>query len=212
MEYIIDGIINGVINTSLLEWIAVTFGILSVFYSMKENILVYPTGIISVVIYVYLAFNYKLYADMGVNGYYFIMSVYGWYYWTNTDGAQEQIEVTINNARENVITLLLLFISFGILAYSLIHFTDSDVPLWDASSTSFAIVGMWLMARKKLENWIAWIICDLISIPLYFYKGLVLTSFQFLIFTALAFAGYFAWRKSFRGRESELRIQNSELV
>jgi nicotinamide mononucleotide transporter len=86
--------------------------------------------------------------------------------------------------------------SFGILAYSLIHFTDSDVPYWDATTTAFAIAGMWLMARKKLENWIAWIICDLISIPLYFYKGLVLTSFQFLIFTALAFAGYFAWKKS----------------
>jgi nicotinamide mononucleotide transporter len=78
----------------------------------------------------------------------------------------------------------------------LINFTDSDVPFWDAATTAFAILGMWLMARKKLENWIAWIITDLISIPLYFYKGLVLTSFQFLIFTVLAVMGYFAWKKS----------------
>lgn len=196
MQPIIDGVINGVIQTSGLEWIAVICGVASVIYSMRENILVYPTGIISVLIYVYLAFQYKLYADMGVNGYYFIMSVYGWHYWTNTDGGKEQVSVTINTFKENIYALGILFVSFGLLVFILINFTDSDVPVWDATTTAFAILGMWLMARKKLENWIAWIITDLISIPLYFYKGLVLTSFQFLIFTVLATMGYFAWKKS----------------
>lgn len=196
MQPIIDGVINGVIQTSMLEWVAVICGVASVYYSMRENILVYPTGIVSVLIYVYLAFQYKLYADMGVNGYYFVMSVYGWYFWTNTDGAKEQVSVTLNSAKENLYSLALLFGSFGLLFFVLINFTDSDVPAWDAATTAFAILGMWLMARKKLENWIAWIITDLISIPLYFYKGLVLTSFQFLIFTVLATMGYFAWKKS----------------
>lgn len=197
MEYIIDGIINGIIQTTALEWIAVITGLMSVWYSMKENILVYPTGIISVLIYVYLAFMYKLYADMGVNFYYFVMSVYGWYYWVHPkDGSRDQVPVTINNQKENLITLALLFGSFVLLYFGLSNFTDSDVAFWDATTTSFAIAGMWLMARKKIENWIAWIITDLISVPLYFYKGLVLTSFQFLIFTGLAFAGYFAWKKS----------------
>ena len=196
MQSIFDGIVNGVIQTSGLEWIAVICGVASVIYSMRENILVYPTGIVSVLIYVYLAFEYKLYADMGVNGYYFVMSVYGWYYWTNTDGNKDQVPVTINSLRENFYSVGILAGSFGILVFVLINFTDSDVPFWDATTTSFAILGMWLMARKKLENWIAWIITDLISIPLYFYKGLVLTSFQFLIFTVLATMGYFAWKKS----------------
>jgi nicotinamide mononucleotide transporter len=196
MQPIIDGIINGVIQTSALEWTAVICGVASVIYSMRENILVYPTGIISVLIYVYLSFEYKLYADMGVNGYYFVMSVYGWYYWTNTDGNKDQVPVTINSLRENFYSVGILAGSFGILVFVLINFTDSDVPFWDATTTSFAILGMWLMARKKLENWIAWIITDLISIPLYFHKGLVLTSFQFLIFTVLATMGYFAWKKS----------------
>jgi len=196
MQPIIDGIINGVIQTSMLEWIAVTCGVASVVYSMRENILVYPTGIISVLIYVYLAFQYKLYADMGVNGYYFVMSVYGWYYWTNTEGQKEQIAVTINTYKENIYSIGILLGSFAILVFVLMNFTDSDVPIWDATTTAFAILGMWLMARKKLESWIAWIITDLISIPLYFYKGLVITSFQFLIFTVLATMGYFAWRKS----------------
>lgn len=196
MQSIIEGIVNGIYQTSGLEWVAVICGVASVIYSMRENILVYPTGIISVLIYVYLAFEYKLYADMGVNGYYFVMSVYGWYYWTNTDGNKDQIPVTINSLRENFYSVGIMAGSFGILVFVLINFTDSDVPFWDASTTAFAILGMWLMARKKLENWIAWIITDLISIPLYFYKGLVLTSFQFLIFTILATMGYFAWKKS----------------
>ena len=197
MNYLIDGIINGVLATSALEWIAVATGLMSVWFSMKENILVYPTGIVSVLIYVYLAFNYQLYADMGVNGYYFVMSVYGWYHWKNTNDAdRDQIPVTTNSTKEWVFSAAIVILSFGILLFVLKSFTDSDVPIWDAATTAFAILGMWLMAEKKLENWIAWIITDLISIPLYFYKGLVLTSFQFLIFTGLATAGYFAWKKS----------------
>ncbi|HCT52761.1 MAG TPA: nicotinamide mononucleotide transporter [Balneola sp.] len=196
MHPIIEGIIDGVIQTSALEWIAVICGVASVIYSMRENILVYPTGIVSVLIYVYLAFVYKLYADMGVNGYYFVMSVYGWYYWTNTDGKKDQIPVSINSFKENIYSVAILLGSFGLLVFILKNYTDSDVPIWDATTTAFAILGMWLMARKKLENWIAWIITDIISIPLYFHKGLVLTSFQFLMFTVLATMGYFSWKKS----------------
>ncbi|MEX2604147.1 MAG: nicotinamide riboside transporter PnuC [Gracilimonas sp.] len=197
MEYIIDGIINGILHTTMLEWIAVTAGLMSVWFSMKENILVYPVGIISVLIYVYLAFQYKLYADMGVNFYYFIMSIYGWYYWIHPKNKErEQVPVTVNNRKEHFITITIFVVSFGLLYWGLTHLTDSDVAFWDALTTGFAISGMWLMARKKLENWIAWIITDTISVPLYFYKGLVLTSFQFLIFTGLAVAGYLAWKKS----------------
>jgi nicotinamide mononucleotide transporter len=202
MEHIIEGIINGILQTTLLEWIAVATGLTSVWFSMKENIWVYPTGIVSVLIYVYLAFEYKLYADMGVNFYYFVMSVYGWYYWIHPkDKSQAQVPVTVNSRNENFFTIGLMLVSFGILYFGLSNFTDSDVAFWDPTTTSFAIAGMYLMARKKLENWIAWIITDLISIPLYFYKGLVLTSFQFLIFTILAFAGYIAWRNSLKERE-----------
>jgi nicotinamide mononucleotide transporter len=202
MSYIIEGIVNGIYQTTALEWIAVITGLMSVWHSMKENILVYPTGIISVLIYVYIAFQYKLYADMGVNAYYFVMSVYGWYYWIHPkNDSREQVAVTINDQRENLITVALLLSSFGILYFVLTNFTDSDVPFWDSTTTSFAIAGMWLMARKKLESWVAWIITDLISIPLYFYKGLVLTSFQFLVFTGLAFAGYLAWKRSLQSED-----------
>ncbi|MEO1023162.1 MAG: nicotinamide riboside transporter PnuC [Bacteroidota bacterium] len=194
--------------TSPIEWIAVIAGLASVWFSLKENILVYPTGILSVVIYVWLAFQYKLYADMGVNGYYFVMSVYGWYHWTKTDSERDQIPVTTNSVREHLLSLALLAGSFGVLVFILSRFTDSDVPVWDAATTCFAITGMWLMARKKLESWVAWIITDFISIPLYFHKGLVLTSVQFVIFTVLAFGGYMAWKRSLM---RELTRQNQKL-
>ncbi len=207
MQAIIESIITGVAQTSTLEWVAVITGLMSVWFSMKENILVYPTGIISVLIYVYFGFNYQLYADMGVNSYYFVMSVYGWYHWKDTgDDSREQIPVTTNSNKEWLVSIVLLVGSFLILVFVLINFTDSDVPIWDATTTCFAILGMWLMARKKLESWIAWIITDLISVPLYFYKGLVLTSVQFLIFTGLAFAGYIAWKKSLENQSIKSEI------
>lgn len=205
---LIQQFVSGVMMTSPIEWIAVIAGLASVWFSLKENILVYPTGILSVVIYVWLAFQYKLYADMGVNGYYFVMSVYGWYHWTKTDSERDQIPVTTNSVREHLLSLALLAGSFGVLVFILSRFTDSDVPVWDAATTCFAITGMWLMARKKLESWVAWIITDFISIPLYFHKGLVLTSVQFVIFTVLAFGGYMAWKRSLM---RELTRQNQKL-
>lgn len=184
------------LQTTPLEAIAVFFGLLSVWYSKQENILVYPTGIVSVLIYVYITLEYKLYADTGINTYYFIMSVYGWYNWTNTRSESAQIPITTMSRSEWLVSAVFLVASFGIISWVLRAFTDSDVPFWDATTTSFALVGMWLMARKKLENWIAWIITDLISIPLYFYKGLPFTSFQFIVFTVLATWGYFSWKKT----------------
>ncbi|MEQ9309293.1 MAG: nicotinamide riboside transporter PnuC [Balneolaceae bacterium] len=202
MQPIIDGIISGIYQTTALEWIAVSTGLMSVWFSMKENILVYPTGIISVLIYIYLTFQTKLYADAGVNSYYFVMSIYGWYHWKNTGDDRDQIPITKNNRKEWIISAGILVSSFILLFFALSTFTDSDVPFWDATTTCFAITGMWLMAQKKLEHWIMWIITDLISIPLYFYKGWVLTSFQFLFFTALAIAGYIAWKKSINNTQS----------
>lgn len=196
MEEIFKVLWDQFIQLNGLEAIAVLFGLLSVWFSMKENILVYPTGIISVVIYIYITFNYKLYADTGINFYYLVASIYGWYYWTHTGDNRPQVRITLLTKAEWWITIGLALGSFAIIRFGL-DFTDSDVPNWDSITTTTAIVGMWLMARKKLENWIAWIITDLIAVPLYFYKELYLTSFQFLVFTILATMGYFAWKKNY---------------
>jgi nicotinamide mononucleotide transporter len=181
--------------TSWYEAVAVIAGIASVYFSWKENILVYPTGILSVLIYVYITWQFGLFADAGVNFYYFLMSVYGWYHWTHTDDASEQIPITTNSRNENLLSLAIFSLSYVVLVFLLISFTNSNVPYWDSLTTSAAITAMWLMARKKIEHWIFWVLCNLTSIPLYIYKGLPFTSFQFVVFTVLAIAGWVAWRK-----------------
>lgn len=201
MQEIWEGIWQGLQQMSGLEVTAVIFGLLSVLFSRYNNILVYPTGIVSVIIYVWICFEYKLYADMGINAYYFVMSVYGWYVWSRKDGQRNLVPISTNNRKEHFISFALTAVIFVVLAYVLSSFTDSDVPYWDAATTSVACTGMWLMARRKVENWVAWIITDIISVPLYFYKGLPLTSFQFLIFTGLAIWGYYSWKKIIVERE-----------
>lgn len=195
-QFLLEGFASGLQNMTWLEAIAVFFGIASVFYSMREHIWVYPTGIVSTLIYVWICFEFKLYADMGINAYYFAMSIYGWFIWTHPKKNQEILPVTWLDSRGWLYSAGLFAISYPSLVFVLGNFTDSDVPYLDSFTTASAFVGMWLMAKKKVENWIFWIITDLVSVPLYFYKGLLLTSFQFLFFTVLATMGLFAWIKS----------------
>lgn len=195
MEVIWDNIIVAAQAMTWYEVVAVIFGLLSVWYAKKENILVFPTGIISVLLYVYICFQWKLYADMGVNFYYFIMSVYGWVVWTSKSDGDAVTPISKNTNQENIISLSLFALFFIVMSFVLSNYTDSDVPYWDSLTTGIFLVGMWLMAKKKIENWIAWIIGDMISIPLYAYKGLYLTSFQFVVFLGIAVAGYVEWSR-----------------
>ncbi len=192
-QYIVNGLTVGLQEMSWLEAIAVFFGLASVYYSMRENIRVFPTGIISTLIYVWICLQVGLYADMGINAYYFSMSIFGWYVWTHPKPGKAAVPVTWMQGREVVQALGLFLAAYALLYFLLRYYTDSDVPYWDSFTTAAAFVGMWLMARKKVENWIAWIVTDLVSVPLYFYKGLILTSFQFLVFTVLAVLGLIAW-------------------
>lgn len=201
LNWIWSGIEEGIAEMTWLEGVAVFFGIASVIYSIKKNILVFPTGMVSTLIYVYLCFQYRLYADMGINAYYFGMSVYGWYLWSRPPGEREELPVTWLSKKGIFQSIGLFFMSYIALYIVLENFTDSDVPYWDSFTTASAFVGMWLMAKKKVENWIAWIITDIVSVPLYFYKGLTLTSFQFLFFTVLATIGLIEWIKTAKKEE-----------
>lgn len=188
-------LLENIRNTSWLEIIAVFFGILSVWYAKKASILVYPTGIISVLIYVYLCYCSKLYADMGINGVYFIMSIYGWILWSQKNKNKKYRPVTFCNLRFHLLNIIVFVFFFLSLSYVLKNYTDSNVPVWDSLTTALFIVGMLLMALKKTENWIFWIIGDAISIPLYYSKGLVFTSLQYTIFLVLAILGYIEWHR-----------------
>lgn len=190
---------NGVpTHLVVLELIGIFFGFLSVWYSKQENILVYPTGIISTAIFVYILWVYVLLGDMLINAYYFVMSIYGWYYWTRTNSDTPQIPVTKTTKKEHIwsVFLFLLAILFILVVYAVNKKLEGWTAYVDTLTTAIFFVGMWLMAKKKLENWIYWIIGDIISVPLYFYKGLIFTSFQYLVFTIIAIYGYKAWKKS----------------
>lgn len=187
--------LDGLFATTWLEFIAVVFGIASVLFSRIENIWVYPTGIINTAIYVYLSIIGGLYAEAGVNVYYTVMSLIGWAMWAQKTEGQHTLHISASNSKEWRNALIFFAVCWGALYLILKKFTNSTVPLADGFASASAYTGMWLMTRKKLENWIWWIVTNVASIPLYFIKGYVFTSFQYIVFLILAVMGYFEWRK-----------------
>ena len=180
-----------------LEITGVIFGLVSVVCAKKNNLLVYPTGMVSTAIFVYLLFKWSLLGDMLINAYYFILSIYGWYYWSQKKEDIYIHQVDFINAKEFQISVVLFFLSlfFIFSVYQVFNRWNDWTAYIDTLTTAIFFVGMWLMARRKVENWIFWIVGDLISIPLYFYKGLTLTSLQYLTFTVIAIFGYRSWKK-----------------
>lgn len=180
-----------------LELVAVVFGVISVLFARKNNILVYPTGLVSTILYVYILFEFQLYGDLIINFYYTIMSFLGWYLWSKTKDGEDEFPISTVNRKEILVSTLIFTITLTFVAL-VYHFFDKFTD-WtayvDALTTGLFFVGMWLMAKRKIENWILWIIADAISIPLYFYKGLTFSSFQFILFTIIAILGYKEWKR-----------------
>lgn len=182
-----------------LELFAALMGVISVWLSKKEHIGVFPTGIISTGIYTYICHIYELRGDMVINGYYFLMSIYGWYYWLRpaTNGVDGAIAISRTNKREQFWIVVSFFAAIGFVfgVYHLFGTKLTKVAYADAFTTAVFFIAMWLMARKKIENWIFWIVGNVISIPLYFYKNLCFTGVQYIIFLVLAIIGYMAWKQ-----------------
>jgi nicotinamide mononucleotide transporter len=185
----------GPLRTSLVEIIAVCFGLLSVWYMRKESILAYPTGAINVLIYVYICFSAKLYAYAGINVFYFLMGLYGWYSWSRKGSDQEKLQISHCLKWEWFLYPALIIVFFFLLRILLLHVTDSVVPSWDAITTAIYIIAMWLLARKKIEHWLLWIAGDVISIGLFGYLNLWFSSFQYFVFTIMAVFGYVEWKR-----------------
>ncbi len=182
---------------TLLELFAVTMNILSVIYAKRNSILVYPTGLIGTGIFVYILYNFSLLGDMIINFYFVMMSIYGWYYWAQKKNGEVLHNVSQTSTKEYYVILMLGIISL-LSIYAIYNFYDkwdSWTAYVDTITTAIFFVAMYLMARRKVESWIFWIIGDVITIPLYFYKGLTISSIQYLIFLILAILGYISWKK-----------------
>ncbi len=201
MTDIFQQFIKGLQQTGLIEFIAVLAGIGSVWFSRKENILVYPIGLINTTFYIYLSIQGHLYGEASVNLYYTIMSIYGWTLWTKKDNQNHQTILHITfSSRAEWKQQLFFFVSFYIiiffsLSWAKSAFAPEAIPWADAFASATAYTGMWLMARKKVESWIWWIATNLASIPLYFIKGYFFTSVQFVVLLILAVAGLLTWRR-----------------
>jgi nicotinamide mononucleotide transporter len=184
-------------NTDIsLEIIAVFFGFLSVWFSKNNNILVFPTGMINTSIFVYLLLKWSLLGDMIINAYYFIMSIYGWYFWLK--GTNNTVSPITKVSNKDIRIVVLLFISSSVfvsLVYSFFDKWETIVSYIDILTTAIFFAAMWLMAKRKVESWIFWIVGNIISVPIYLHKGLAFTSIQYFIFTVIAIAGYIKWKE-----------------
>lgn len=198
-EVIYQGLQEGIHNMSWLEIVAALFGAVSVICSKQNSIWLYPTGLVSTGIYVYLLSQeqFKLYAEATMNAYYFIMSVYGWYYWAKK-GTAEETPITWTSGREWTIAILIALIGWGTFYYLLTNFSNSDVPLVDAFVSATACSGMWLLAKRKIENWLVLNVSNLVAIPLLFHKKLLPTALLTIFLFIVAVLGYFSWQKIYQ--------------
>ncbi len=194
-----------------VETIAAALGVLSTWFASKNSIWVFPTGIINTILYVYLLFVFNLFGDMIVNFYYFVMSIYGWIHWSGKDNHNIILPITTTTFKEKKVTLFIFLLSviFVFAVYFFYYYQNNQFKIsetiqnftWvnyiDAFTTSLFFAGMWLMAKRKIENWVLWIIGDIMVIPMFFHKNLAITALQYMIFLILAIKGYQSWQKEY---------------
>jgi len=204
--------ITGLQQTGPIEFIAVFAGIASVWFSSKENILVYPVGLVNTVFYIYLSVKGHLLGEASVNLYYTIMSVYGWVLWAKKDKQKQEaiLHITYSNGKEWV-QQVLFFTSFYIAIFASLTwakqaFAPEAIPWADAFASATAYTGMWLMTKKKFESWLWWLATNIASIPLYFIKGYVFTSVQFFVLMIINIGGLISWKR----KADEYRMSNKE--
>ena len=200
-----------------LELVAVIFGVASVLLASRLNVLVFPIGIISTALFVYLLWQWQLFGDMFINAYYTAMGIYGWFNWSKNKTNSEQNDIIIEHIQASDVSTLALLASATVAFVALIYYfrpvINNDfsfdgvvlgmhlftwVDYTDMLTTALFLMAMWLMANRKIEHWLLWIVADTISVPLYFYKGLTFTSLQYVVFTAIAIWAYYEWQQRYR--------------
>ena len=188
-----------------IEILGAILGILYIIFSIKQNVLTWPTGLLTSALYVIVFFQSKFYADMGLQVYYVVISVYGWYYWLKGEKNKDENRVLVKSVSSKLrikLTMSTVIIYFTIL-FILIQFTDSDVPFMDSMTTALSIVATWMLARKYIEHWLIWIFVDLFSSGLYVYKNLWPTAVLFIIYTTMAVFGYYQWKEDIKLQKIE---------
>jgi len=184
------------ISDFFIEILGAVTGLIYLYFSIKQNIWLWPWGIVTSMIYAYVFFQAKFYAGMSLQLYYFGISIYGWNLWKHGSGKQTiKLPVIRAKKKEWITFIFLTFVVTIASGYFLNNFTDSPIPYWDAFTTSGSIMATWMLARKYLEHWLFWIVVDLVSLGTYIYKGLYPTIVLFIVYTGMAVIGYYQWKK-----------------
>ena len=195
LQEIWEKFLSNVQHTSWQEWVSTVTQIASVLYARKNNVLVYPTGIIGVLLAAWLYFFNSVYADAALNIFYFIMSLYGWYNWVQKkDGSRYTYPISWCSKKELAVGVLLFLVAWAVIYFALLR-TNSNTPILDSLVSSSAAVAMWWMAKRKIENWLGWIFSNIVAIPLNFYKEFYLFTLMYVLFLVLALWGFFTWKK-----------------
>lgn len=182
-----------------IELLGALLSVLYLFLSIRQNILLWPVGILSAVLYIIVFFETKFYADMGLNAYYFLISIYGWITWRMANsGKGSGMPVVHVGATRGVLLLLIVLLLFLGIGYLLDNYTDSPIPFWDAFTTAGSIVATWMLTKKIIEHWILWVVIDIVSLGLYLHRGLFPTAVLFAIYTTMAVLGFIQWRRSMK--------------
>jgi len=185
------------------EIIATITGLLYIIYSIERKILLWPYGIVSSAIFVYVCFHAGIYADMGLYVYYVAIGFYGWYHWHHgsvKSNGDADLPVRKTTIKQGIILFVLTLVIYIILLYVLKNHTTSTIPYWDSFTTALSITATWMLTQKIMEHWILWIVVDSITMGLYFYKELYPAIILYLVYTILAFAGYLEWNKEWKAQ------------
>lgn len=178
-----------------LEFVGLIIGLLYLYLEYKANIWLWPVGVIMPLVYIVIFYQSKFYADMGIYIYYFFVSIYGWYIWSKSLKQTDEILISHLPRRYLVKLATIFLITFAVIAFVLIRFTDSPVPYGDSFTTSLSILAMWMLAHKYIEQWLLWIVVNIVSTGLYFWKGLDTTAVLFIVYSIIPVFGYFKWKK-----------------
>ncbi len=197
--------IDFLVSDLFIEILGAVTGIIYLVFSIKQNIWLWPWGIITSLIYVYVFFQSKFYADMSLQFYYLGISIYGWYFWQTGEKPNRSDKLPVIRLRriEWLIYITVTAIITLIVGFILTKYTDSPLPFWDAFTAGGSVVATWMLARKYLEHWIFWVIIDLVSLGTFVYKDLYPTVVLFCVYTGMAVVGYYQWRKEW--------LKNSEI-
>ena len=204
LQHWLQLLIEQIRETGWLQWLAVFFGVAEVLLAKRNNVLLYPAGLISTGLSIILLLEAQLYAETLLNIYYIMMSIYGWWFWIRKRN-EPPVLVTYSGKNDWMITFLITFGGWLVLYFALKNFTPSTVPVWDSFVSASAWAGTWLLTRRKIENWLVLNVSNLFAVPLLFYKNLPMFALLTLFLFVVAIFGYIDWKKIYRKEHNSSR-------